>query len=1368
AIKALKEEGIYTILINPNIATIQTSKGLADKVYFLPVNADFVRKVIKLERPDAIYCTFGGQTALSVGIKLKDEFEELGVKVLGTPIDTIITTEDRELFARSMESIGAPCAKSKSANNLEEALEAVETIGYPVIIRAAYALGGLGSGFADNKEQLIDLCNKAFAASPQILIERSMKGWKEVEYEVVRDAQDNCITVCNMENFDPLGIHTGDSIVVAPSQTLSDEDYNMLRTTATRVIRHLGVVGECNIQYALNPDSREYCIIEVNARLSRSSALASKATGYPLAFIAAKLGLNIPLNEIKNTVTKVTCACFEPSLDYVVVKIPRWDLKKFTRVSTLLGSSMKSVGEVMSIGRTFEEAIQKAIRAVDPSNLGFNETEALMSIDIDTELQTPSDQRMFALANAMSNGYSVEKIWQMTKIDKWFLSRLKGLSDFSKHMSTFNIDNITSSLFRTAKEKGFSDKQLANFWSSNEKHVRRARLDAGITPFVKQIDTVAAEFPAYTNYLYLTYNGTEHDISFDDRGVMVLGSGVYRIGSSVEFDWCSVRAVRTLRDSGYKTVMVNYNPETVSTDYDEADRLYFENITLETVLDIYHLERSSGVILSMGGQTPNNISLPLYRSNVKILGTSPEMIDTAENRYKFSRMLDRLGVDQPQWKELTSIEEAKIFCNKVKYPVLVRPSYVLSGAAMNTVYSEHDLRMYLNQAADVSKDHPVVITKYIEGAKEIEMDAVARNGIMIGHFISEHVENAGVHSGDATLILPPQDLDPETVRRIEDATRKIGDALNVTGPYNIQFIAKDNEIKVIECNVRASRSFPFVSKVMGVDMIALATKAMAGLPLQEYPPLNIPPDYVGVKVPQFSFSRLSGADPVMGVEMASTGEVACFGRNKYEAYLKGLIATGFKLPKKNILFSIGAYKDKLEMLESIKKLYKLGYKLFATAGTADFLAEHEIEVQFLEALQDDQQRNEYSLTHALANNLIDLYINLPSSNRFRRPANYMSKGYRTRRMAVDYQTPLVTNVKNAKILIEAIAQHYDLSIGRIDCQTFAEVPTIPLSPPKPEVLPTLTELLKSSPFKGKDIVSVKQFSKEELHLLFTVAAEMRLGVERDGCLDTLKGRVLCLMFFEPSTRTSSSFDAAMKRLGGQTLMINESHSSTQKGESLADTIRTLDQYGDAIVLRHPDNDSAERAAKAAHGPIINAGNGSREHPTQGLLDLFTMREELGTVNGLTITFVGDLKYGRTVHSLVELLRHYNVQIQLASPAALSIPAKVRAVMQARGQLAIESDRLTPEMVAKTDVLYVTRLQKERFEDPSLYEEVKDTFVVDGKTLKDAKANMIVMHPLPRNLELSEEVDDDPRAAYFRQMRYGMFVRMALLALVMAP
>ncbi|KAF2020001.1 carbamoyl-phosphate synth [Aaosphaeria arxii CBS 175.79] len=1371
AIKALKEEGIYTILINPNIATIQTSKGLADKVYFLPVTADFVRKVIQKERPDGIYVTFGGQTALQVGIQLKDEFEGLGVKVLGTPIDTIITTEDRELFARSMESIGEKCAKSASANNVEEAMHVVKDIGFPVIVRAAYALGGLGSGFADNEAQLLDLCNKAFAASPQVLIERSMKGWKEIEYEVVRDARDNCITVCNMENFDPLGIHTGDSIVVAPSQTLSDEDYNMLRTTAVNVIRHLGVVGECNIQYALNPFSREYCIIEVNARLSRSSALASKATGYPLAFVAAKLGLGIPLNEISNSVTRVTCACFEPSLDYVVVKIPRWDLKKFLRVSTLLGSSMKSVGEVMSIGRTFEEAIQKAIRAIDVNNLGFNETAALMGID--QELQTPSDQRLFAIANAMKSGYSVDKIWEMTKIDKWFLSRLKGLSNFEKQMSNYNTATITAPLIKRAKQLGYSDRQLAKFWETNELAVRRARVDAGIFPVVKQIDTVAAEYPAKTNYLYLTYNGTENDINFNDRGVMVLGSGVYRIGSSVEFDWCSVRAIRTLREQGFKTVMVNYNPETVSTDYDEADRLYFENISLETVLDIYSLENSSGVIISMGGQTPNNIALPLHRMNVKILGTSPEMIDTAENRYKFSRMLDRISVDQPAWKELTSIDEATEFCEKVSYPVLVRPSYVLSGAAMNTVYSRDDLANYLQQAADVSRDHPVVITKYIENAKEIEMDAVARNGQMIGHFISEHVENAGVHSGDATLILPPQDLDPETVRQIEDATRKIGNALNITGPYNIQFIAKDNEIKVIECNVRASRSFPFVSKTMGVDLIEMATKAMAGLPVNEYPPVNIPADYVGVKVPQFSFSRLSGADPVLGVEMASTGEVACFGRTKYEAYIKGLVATGFRLPKKNILLSIGSFKDKLEMLPSIERLHKMGYNLFATAGTADYIQEHGIPVKFLEALPNedqDEQKPEYSLTQHLSNNLIDLYINLPSSNRFRRPANYMSRGYRTRRMAVDYQTPLVTNVKNAKLLIEAIARHYDLEISKVDYQEFFPAPGSREQHSQLSNLHgslSLSQLLAKSPFKRKHITSVGQFTRADLHLLFTIAQEMRLGAQRQGCLDILKGKVLCTMFFEPSTRTSASFDTAMKRLGGEVVVVNENVSSTKKGESIADTIRTLGCYGDAIVLRHPAEESIDIATKFSNVPVLNAGNGSREHPTQALLDIFTIREELGTVNGLTITFVGDLKYGRTVHSLCELLKHYDVTIQLVSPESLRMPESVTEALKSRNQLSVVSHELTPEIVAKSDVLYCTRVQKERFPDVAKYEAVKDAFVVDNRVMKGAKANMIVMHPLPRNNEIHEELDFDPRAAYFRQMRYGLYTRMALLAMVMA-
>ena len=1352
AIKALKQEGIYTVLINPNIATIQTSRGLADKVYFLPVTADSVRKVIEHEQPDAIYVTFGGQTALQVGIQLKDELASLGVRVLGTPIDTIITTEDRELFARSMEDVGEKCATSASASSLNEALQAVDTIGYPVIVRAAYALGGLGSGFAENREQMVDLCNKAFAASPQVLVERSMKGWKEIEYEVVRDAADNCITVCNMENFDPLGIHTGDSIVVAPSQTLSDEDYNMLRSTAVKVIRHLGVVGECNIQYALNPFSREYCIIEVNARLSRSSALASKATGYPLAFVAAKLGLGIPLNEISNSVTKKTCACFEPSLDYVVVKIPRWDLKKFTRVSTALSSSMKSVGEVMSIGRTFEEAIQKAIRAVDYHNLGFNETSALMSID--NELQTPSDQRMFAIANAMHSGYTVDKIWEMTKIDRWFLYRLKGLSDFGKYLAKFNTSTASPALMRQAKQLGFSDRQLAKFWGSNEGAVRAIRVEKGITPFIKQIDTVAAEFHAYTNYLYSTYNGIEHDVNFEDHGVMVLGSGVYRIGSSVEFDWCSVRTVRTLREQGFKTVMVNYNPETVSTDYDEVDRLYFENITLETVLDIYQLESSSGVIGCMGGQTPNNIALALHYANVKILGTSPEMIDGAENRYKFSRMLDRIFVDQPAWKELTNFEDAAKFCAKVTYPVLVRPSYVLSGAAMNTVYDKDDLRNFLNQAVEVSREYPVVITKYIENAKEIEMDAVAHNGKMIAHFISEHVENAGVHSGDATLIVPPQDLDPETVRRIEEATRKIGNALNVTGPFNIQFIAKDNEIKVIECNVRASRSFPFISKVMGVDLIETATKAIMGLPVQEYPPINIPRNYVAVKVPQFSFSRLSGADPVLGVEMASTGEVASFGRDRYEAYLKALMSTGFRLPKKNILLSIGSFRDKMEMLPSIRKLHKLGFQLFATAGTADFLLNQEepVPVKYLEILSNEHenQKSEYSLTQHLANNLIDLYINLPSSNRFRRPANYLSHGYRTRRMAVDYQIPLVTNVKNAKILVEALARGFKMEILEIDSQSSEESLGSPLHP-SISASQDISKMLSNSPFKQQHILSVKQFSRPALHHLFTVAQEMQLGVQRHGVLDLLRSRVLCTLFYEPSTRTSASFDAAMKRLGGSVVTVAAEYSSAKKGESLADTVRTMGCYGDAIVLRHPDPASAGAAAKVSPVPVINAGNGSVEHPTQAFLDLFTIREELGTIAGLTITFVGDLKHGRTVHSLLRVLAlDYGGSVQLVAPPGLELPAALRALIPA-DRLVAESATLAPELVGRTDVLYCTRVQKERFESLDEYEKVKDGVVVDNRVMKAAKARMIVMHPLPRNAEIAEEVDTDPRAAYFRQV-----------------
>ncbi|KAJ7641416.1 hypothetical protein FB45DRAFT_1125203 [Roridomyces roridus] len=1624
AIKALKEEGIYTIMVNPNIATIATSKGLADKVYFLPVTPEFVRRIIKYEKPDGIYVTFGGQTALNVGIKLKDEFEALGVTVLGTPIQTIITTEDRQLFASAMEEIGEKCAESSTATNQEEAVAAAQAIGYPVIVRAAYALGGLGSGFAQDEKQLKALCSKAFATSPQVLVERSMKGWKEIEYEVVRDCRDNCITVCNMENFDPLGIHT-----------------------AINVIRHLGVIGECNIQYALNPASQEYCIIEVNARLSRSSALASKATGYPLAFIAAKLGLGIPLNEIKNSVTQVTSACFEPSLDYCVVKIPRWDLMKFNRVSRLLSSSMKSVGEVMSIGRTFEETFQKAIRAIDDRFAGFAKND---------------------FVDAFHRGYSVEKIWQMTNIDKWFLTKLQHIFDMEQRLSAL----------------GFSDRQLAGCMGSTELAVRRLRQESGIMPFVKQIDTVAAEFPAFTNYLYTTYNAIEHDVTFSDRGVMVLGSGVYRIGSSVEFDWCAVRAIRTLRDQGLQTIMVNYNPETVSTDYDEADRLYFENISLETILDIYDTERSRGIILAMGGQTPNNIALPLYRQNVTIYGTSPEMIDTAENRYKFSRLLDEIGVDQPLWKELTSFEEAQEFCDKVGYPVLVRPSYVLSGAAMNVVSTGDDLSNYLTQATAVSRDHPVVITKYIEQAKEIEMDAVAKGGKMIMHYISEHVENAGVHSGDATLIHPPQDLDPQTVRQIEEATAKIGNALNV-----------------IECNLRAARSFPFVSKVTGIDAIEMATKVMLGLPVEAYPDPGMPADYVGVKVPQFSFSRLSGADPVLGVEMASTGEVACFGHDKYEAYLKALISTGIVPPKKNILFSIGSYREKLEILPSVQKLSAAGYNIFATSGTADFLTEH----NYLETLGEDnrdKQKSEYSLTQHLANNLIDMYINLPSKNHYRRPASYSSKGYHTRRMAVDFAVPLITNIKNAKMLAEALVRKLPLEVSSIDSKsshrthTFpgliniaafvpnfssdliqvtkasisagfttsviipldsqssisdrvsldrakstvtgaahcnfalsvaasadnlqsldeelqaeakalfipfdASTTSVPLSvvathftswpAGKPvvtdakgsdlacilllaslhnrsvhvtdvrnkddlllislskakqlkvtcdvsvyslffsteqfpgcdflpstedqqalwqkldqidafsvgatpyrlalkvgetaspasgmeETLPLLltavqegrlslddirirlhdnpahifgipeqphthvevvigrkarfgkretvvvhnnTAFLDGSLFSvplGKDvsgtstkapapvaakesesapghsmtlpvvhssgpldalpktlqhpafhrrhILSVKQFTHQDMHALFSLAHEMRLQVERNGTLDILKGRVLCTAFYEPSTRTSSSFDAAMKRCGGQVVQITSDTSSVAKGESLADTIRTLGCYGDAIVLRHPDVGSAQLAAKFSPVPIINAGDGVGEHPTQALLDVYTIRSELGTVNGRTITLLGDLKNGRTVHSLVTLLSLYSVRLNFVAPHQLAMPATVVAAARKAGVPVTQCETLD-EVLADTDVLYVTRIQKERFESETEWNQVKDAYRVDHAVLSRAKEDMIVMHPLPRVNEIDPEVDfDSRRAVYFRQMRYGLFIRMALLASVMA-
>lgn len=906
AIKALKEENVKTILINPNIATVQTSKGLADKVYFLPLIPEYVEQVIRAERPDGVLLTFGGQTGLNCGVELErlGVFKKYNVKILGTPIQAIIDTEDRKVFSERVAEIGERVAPSMAAHSVEEALKAAEQLGYPVMARAAFSLGGLGSGFADNKEELKALSIQALAHSSQLIIDKSLKGWKEVEYEVVRDAFDNCITVCNMENVDPLGIHTGESIVVAPSQTLSNKEYNMLRTTALKVIRHFGVVGECNIQYALNPNSEEFYIIEVNARLSRSSALASKATGYPLAYVAAKLALGAPLPKIYNSVTGITTACFEPSLDYCVVKIPRWDLHKFSRVSTKIGSSMKSVGEVMAIGRNFEEAFQKALRMVDENVNGFDPN--IKKVD-DEELKEPTDKRMFVVAAALKNGYSVDKLYNLTKIDRWFLQKMKNIIECTVHMEQIDQPHLPHDILLKAKQMGFSDKQIAEAVKSTELAIRKQRQEYQILPFVKQIDTVAAEWPATTNYLYLTYNASSHDLAFTEEHTMVIGSGVYRIGSSVEFDWCAVGCLRELKNLNRKTIMVNYNPETVSTDYDMSDRLYFEEISFEVVMDIYDLENPTGIILSMGGQLPNNIAMDLHRQQARILGTSPDSIDGAENRFKFSRMLDRIGIMQPRWKELTNLKSAIEFCEEVGYPCLVRPSYVLSGAAMNVAHSNQDLETYLNAASDVSKEHPVVISKFILESKEIDVDAVACDGVILCMAVSEHVENAGVHSGDATLVTPPRDINVKTLAKIKHIVKSIAASLEVSGPFNMQLIAKDNDLKVIECNVRVSRSFPFVSKTLDHDFVAMATRVVMGEPVEPVDVLN-GCGKVGVKVPQFSFSRLAGADFMLGVEMASTGEVACFGENRYEAYLKAMMSTGFSIPKKSILLSIGSFK----------------------------------------------------------------------------------------------------------------------------------------------------------------------------------------------------------------------------------------------------------------------------------------------------------------------------------------------------------------------------------------------------------------------------------------------------------------------------
>lgn len=1025
ALKALKEEGIETILINPNIATVQTSEGVADKIYFLPVTPFFVEKVIQKERPQGIMLAFGGQTALNCGVQLYEKgiLEKYDLQVLGTPVQAIMDTEDRELFVKKLDEINVKTISSEACENIEAARNAAKRLGYPVILRAAYALGGLGSGFCDNEEELNKLAEKAFSFSPQVLVEKSLKGWKEIEFEVVRDRFDNCITVCNMENFDPLGIHTGESIVIAPAQTLTNSESHKLRELAIRIVRHIGIVGECNVQYAFDPFSEDYRLIEVNARLSRSSALASKATGYPLAFVAAKLGLGYGLFDLKNSVTKTTTAFFEPALDYVVCKLPRWDLGKFRGVDREIGSSMKSVGEVMAIGRTFEECIQKGLRMIGQGMHGFVDNKELQIENVDVALREPTDKRIFVIEKAFAQGYTIDQIYELTKIDRWFLEHLKNIHDTDLELRACgNINVLSNELLRKAKIYGFTDFQIARALGLEKEMepekanalVRMRRKQAGIVPYVKQIDTLAAEYPAQTNYLYLTYLSSSHDIQFenDKRSVVVLGSGAYRIGSSVEFDWCGVQALNTIRKEGYRSVMINYNPETVSTDYDMCDRLYFDELTFERVMDILDLENPSGVIVSTGGQIPNNLAMRLDAEHVNILGTQAKYIDNAEDREKFSEMLNRIGVDQPEWSALTSMEDINEFIGRVGFPVLVRPSYVLSGAAMNVCSNQEELERFLKLAANVSKKHPVVVSRFMQHAKEIEMDAVARDGEIMAYAISEHVEFAGVHSGDATIQFPPQKLYVETARRIKKISKQIARELHISGPFNIQFLAKDNEIKVIECNLRASRSFPFVSKVLKINLIEMATRIMLGLPVEKPNKSLFDLDYVGIKASQFSFNRLQKADPVLGVDMASTGEVGCLGEDSRLALLTSMLSVGHRIPEKNILLSTGDAKQKVEMLDAARMLVEHGYKIYATGGSSRYLTENGVENTLVYWPSEEGKPQAIEMLH---NREIDMVVNVTKNL----TSGELTNGYKIRRAAIDLNIPLITNARLASAFINA-------------------------------------------------------------------------------------------------------------------------------------------------------------------------------------------------------------------------------------------------------------------------------------------------------------------------------------------------------------
>ena len=1804
AIKAYKEENMKVVLVNPNIATVQTSPDFVDKVYFLPITPEYVEKVIKQERPDCIALSFGGQTGLNCGASLYESgiLLKYNVDVLGTSVESIMKTEDRDIFKKHVKSLNESIPDGAIAVSVDEAVGSAEKIGYPVLVRAAYALGGLGSGFANNRVELLELLQLAFSNSPQVIIDKSLKGWKEIEYEIVRDIHGNCISVCNMENIDPLGIHTGESIVVAPSQTLDDDEYNMLRSVSLKVVNSLNIVGECNIQYALDPLSRQYYIIEMNARLSRSSALASKATGYPLAYVAAKLSLGYSLSELKNSMTKTTSAFFEPSLDYCVVKIPRWDLEKFELVTSKIDSAMKSVGEGMAIARSFEEAFQKALRMTGLSSFGFEPNLVECNEEI---LRNPTYKRILSIASGLYNNTfgndTLEKIKEYSKIDMWFLNKFKSIIDMYHELedsegsfdkidddqydnsrisdtnvssdttySKYYVDsNFDKDLLLRAKKLGFSDKQISECCKSTELVVREARKKYNMYPVIRRIDTVAGEFPCTTNYLYTTYKDStleslpknEHNNRNNIERIIVLGSGVYKIGSSVEFDWCAVSCIRELRRLGKEVIMVNCNPETVSTDYDEADKLYFDELTFERVMDIYEIENSTsyidGVVVSVGGQIPNNIAMELYHQHVAIKGTSPKMIDMAENRHHFSRTLDKIRVDQPLWRQLTSLEDAIEFCGTVGYPVLVRPSYVLSGAAMNVAFSDDDLRKYLAQAVAVNKEHPVVISKFIDDAKEIEVDAVADNGIVKLMAISEHVENAGVHSGDATLILPAQDLTEKTIEMITRSSYAIAKELQIHGPFNIQFIAKDDQVKVIECNLRVSRSFPFVSKILGVNFVEIATKIMCDekYDVAQHKQRNPKEHIVGVKAAQFSFNRLKGADILLDVEMKSTGEVACFGSTKYEAFLKAVTATGFTVPKKgtNVLLSIGTYKFKNEFLSAAKQLVDMGFKVYCTHNTSEFLKSHEnIENTELRLYSKNENDNN-TIYKFISQKKFSLVINISEKNKIRSEEDKHTDGYKLRRLSTENGIPIITDIKYAKLFISSLNWLYSESNGdvkvrpEVDCftkykvvrlpglidvhvhvrepgdehkenwdscskaaisggittifampntkpavidentlelvekiaseksycdyglyvgasnnngeniknvasravgmkmylnntfgdlllndmgvwtkhvknwpsdkvicvhaegQTLAgilhiaslfdkkihvchvsrkdEIEIIKLSKEKGqkvtcEVSPhhlflvegsvyqcfngngsegfeavkpplgkkedvdalwtnmdvidcfatdhaphsstekrccekacpgypgletalpllltavkegklTLTDIIEKynvnprkifnipeqentyidvdmdeqfvvpmkgkfskcdwNPFAGKKlygsvkrvvmrgkliyvdgsivsqqpigrnimtlnkkdlttimthpqveltsnfqsnlestlvydnrisvqndwedikrlrsklklnhVISASQFDRETLSLVFDLSDIFKKLVEQGTKIDLLKGKSMAAIFYEPSTRTRCSFTSAMQKLGGDVIYIASDGSSVKKGETIEDFVRCMECYADVIVLRSSENESARKASNVLTKPLINAGDGSGEHPTQALLDMYTIREEMGTTGGnICVTMYGDLKYGRTVHSLCKLLalRPKEIRLKFVSPTCLSMPDDIKEYLRERNVEYSEHRSIT-DVIDTTDVLYVTRIQKER-----LSEDEKDIQIVNitPQLLHMSKKTLRIMHPLPRVNEISTEIDSDPRAAYFRQMQYGLYVRMALLSLVL--